>query len=75
MQEKFGQDAIAEEYIEGRELYVSLLGNHRLQVFPIREMIFQEVAPEEPEFATYKAKWDEGISEAMGDRECLRDSS
>ena len=36
IQEKYDNDVIAEEYIEGRELYVSVLGNHRLQVFPIR---------------------------------------
>ena len=64
--EKFEQDAIAEEYIEGRELYVSLLGNHRLQVFPIRELIFQQVPPEEPKFATYKAKWDEEYRKRWG---------
>src|SRR6266849_2022384 len=34
--EKYDHDVIAEEYIEGRELYVSILGNHRLDVFPIR---------------------------------------
>ena len=56
--EKYDNDVIAEEYIEGRELYVSLLGNHRLQVFPIRELIFREVPPDEPKIATYKAKWD-----------------
>jgi len=43
--EKFRQDAIVEEYIHGRELYVSVLGNDRLQVFPIREMLFQEIPP------------------------------
>ena len=37
--EKYDNDVIAEEYIEGRELYVSILGNHRLQVFPIRELV------------------------------------
>jgi len=57
--EKFGQDVIAEEYIEGRELYVSVLGNHRLEVFPLRELVFKQVPPDEPKIATYKAKWDE----------------
>jgi len=57
--EKFDNDAIAEEYIEGRELYVSLLGNQRLQAFPIRELVFKEVPPDEPKIATYRAKWDE----------------
>ena len=57
--EKHDADVIAEEYIVGRELYVSLMGNLRLSVFPIREMVFREVPPNEPKIATYKAKWDE----------------
>jgi D-alanine-D-alanine ligase len=64
--EKFDNDVIAEEYIEGRELYVSLLGNHRLQVFPIRELVFKEVPPDEPKLATYKAKWDEDYRKRWG---------
>ncbi|PYJ14979.1 MAG: hypothetical protein DME94_07730, partial [Verrucomicrobia bacterium] len=40
--EKYNSDAIAEEYIEGRELYVSIMGNVRLTVFPIRELVFRE---------------------------------
>jgi D-alanine-D-alanine ligase len=64
--EKFDSDAIAEEYIEGRELYVSTLGNHRLQVFPIRELVFKEVPPDEPKIATYRAKWDEEYRKRWG---------
>jgi len=64
--EKFNQEAIAEEYIEGRELYVSLLGNHRLQVLPIREIVFKEVPTDEPKFASYKAKWDEEYRKRWG---------
>jgi len=64
--EKFDSDVIAEEYIAGRELYVSLLGNHRLQVFPIRELVFREVPPDEPKIATYKAKWDEEYRKRWG---------
>jgi D-alanine-D-alanine ligase len=59
-------DVIAEEYIEGRELYVSLIGNHRLQVFPIRELVFREVPPDEPKIATYRAKWDDAYRERWG---------
>jgi D-alanine-D-alanine ligase len=62
----YGNDAIAEEYIAGRELYVSILGNHRLDVFPIRELIFKEVPPDEPKIATYKAKWDEEYRKRWG---------
>src|SRR6185369_17580122 len=64
--EKHGHDVIAEEYIEGRELYVSILGNHRLQVFPIRELVFKEVPPDEPKIATYRAKWDEEYRKRWG---------
>lgn len=64
--EKYNNDVIAEEYIEGRELYVSILGNHRLQVFPIRELVFKEVPPDEPKIATYKAKWDEEYRKRWG---------
>ena len=64
--EKYDNDVIAEEYIEGRELYVGVLGNRRLQVFPIRELVFKEVPPDEPKIATYKAKWDEEYRKRWG---------
>ena len=64
--EKHDSDAIAEEYIEGRELYVSLMGNLRLSIFPIRELIFREVPPNEPKMATYRAKWDEEYRKRWG---------
>ena len=64
--EKYDNDVIAEEYIEGRELYVSVLGNHRLRVFPVRELVFKEVPPDEPKIATYKSKWDEDYRKRWG---------
>jgi len=64
--EKHDNDVIAEEYIAGREFYVSLLGNHRLDVFPIRELLFKEVPPDEPKIATYRAKWDEEYRKRWG---------
>lgn len=64
--QSLSNDVIAEEYIEGRELYVSIIGNHRLQVFPIRELVFREVPPDEPKIATYRAKWDEAYRERWG---------
>ncbi len=64
--EKLDSDVIAEEYIEGRELYVSLMGNVRLTVFPIRELIFRDVPPNEPKVATFKAKWDEEYRKRWG---------
>jgi D-alanine-D-alanine ligase len=64
--EKYANDVIAEEYIEGRELYVSVMGNLRLSVFPIRELVFREVPPDEPKIATYHAKWHEDYREKWG---------
>jgi D-alanine-D-alanine ligase len=64
--DKYKSDAIAEEYIDGRELYVSIMGNTRLIVFPIRELVFKEVPPNEPRIATYKAKWDEKYRKRWG---------
>ena len=64
--ESHDADVIAEEYIEGRELYVSLMGNLRPRVFPIRELIFREVPPNEPRIATYRAKWDEEYRKRWG---------
>ena len=64
--EKHDNDVIAEEYIDGRELYVSIMGNRRLEVLPIRELVFREVPPDEPKIATYKAKWDEDYRRRWG---------
>ncbi len=64
--EKHDADVIAEEYIEGREFYVSVMGNLKLAVFPMRELVFGEVPPNEPKIATYKAKWDEEYRKRWG---------
>jgi len=64
--DSFDCDVIAEEYIAGRELYVSILGNQRLSVFPIRELVFEEVPPDEPRIATHRAKWDAAYRKRWG---------
>ncbi len=66
LHEKHESDVIAEEYIEGRELYVSLIGNQRLTVFPIRELVFRDVPPNEPRIATFKTKWDDEYRKRWG---------
>jgi len=55
--EKINTDAIAEEYIEGRELYVSVIGNQRLQTFPIWELVFDNLPEGAPRIATAKVKF------------------
>ena len=64
--EKFDMPALAEEYIDGRELYASVLGSKRLEMFPFREMKFAEVPEEGPKLATYKAKWDKKYRKKWG---------
>ena len=59
-------DVIAEQYIDGREFYVTLLGNQRLEVFPIRELVFDKVPEGQPKVATYKVKWDDDYRERWG---------
>jgi D-alanine-D-alanine ligase len=68
--ERFGQGAIAEEFVDGREVYVSIIGNDdRLEILPITEMTFDKnrTRPEE-RIATQNAKWDESYRERKGIR-------
>ena len=64
--EKFHCDALIEEYIEGRELYLSVMGSRKLTVFPPREIFFDQVPADEPKFATYKAKWNDAYRKKWG---------
>ncbi|PYT25673.1 MAG: hypothetical protein DMG57_24405 [Acidobacteria bacterium] len=64
--QKFGCDALIEEYIEGRELYISVIGNHRLRVFPPREIFFSQVPEDIPKFATFHAKWNRAYRKKWG---------
>jgi D-alanine-D-alanine ligase len=49
--------AIVEEFIDGRELYVGVLGNDRLQVFPVWEMSFSKMTDNNWRIATERVKW------------------
>jgi len=43
--EKFSQPVLAEQYIDGREINVGLLGNDPPEAFPPAEIIFDETGP------------------------------
>jgi len=64
--ETMKSNAIAEEYIEGRELYVSVIGNKRVKVLPPTEIKFGTLSEDEPRIATYKAKWDNEYRKKWG---------
>jgi D-alanine-D-alanine ligase len=55
--ESIGTDAILERYIEGRELYVGIIGNQRLTVFPVWELHFTKRGDEVHRIATERVKW------------------
>lgn len=65
MHEKIGSDALVEEYIPGRELYVGVLGNHRLLTLPVWELDFGTM-PDDARIATRKVKWDRKYQEKVG---------
>lgn len=62
--EHLGTDAIAEAYIEGRELYVGVLGNVRPETFPVWEMYFPGTASWP--IATRRVKWNANYREKHG---------
>jgi D-alanine-D-alanine ligase len=59
-------EAIAEEYIEGRELTVSVMGNQRLETGPVWELSFDNLPAGSRPIATRKVKWDHAYQERIG---------
>ena len=66
--EQTNSDALVEEYIEGRELYVGVLGNDRLRTFPVWEMDFGTLPDVMAGIATRKVKWDRRYQKKHGIR-------
>src|SRR5215471_5718210 len=64
--EQVGSDALVEEYIEGRELYVGVLGNDRLTRLPVWEMVFGSMPDSLAAIATRKVKWDKRYQQKYG---------
>lgn len=55
---EYGAPVLVEEFIEGRELHIAILGNDPPVVLPPLEYDFSELPPDEPKIITYAAKWD-----------------
>ena len=68
-----GDAALAEEYIEGREFYVGVLGNREPAVFPPIEMDFSGLPDGSPHVLDSKAKWSENSVEFKGTRSIIPD--
>ncbi len=58
--------AIAEQYIEGRELYVGVMGNLRLRTLPAWELRFDKVPEDAPRIASRKVKFDVAYQKKWG---------
>jgi D-alanine-D-alanine ligase len=64
--EALGTSAIAEQFIDGREIYVGVMGNKRLQTLPPWELIFENAPPEMTVVATEQAKWNLAYQKRWG---------
>jgi len=64
--ERYETDAIVEEFIPGREIYVAVLGNHRLDVLPPRELVIRNSDDGEFMIATEKVKHDARYQKERG---------
>jgi len=58
LHEKMSTPVMAEEFINGRELYIPVIGNKRLTVLPVLELEFGTMPEKIPRIATSKVKWD-----------------
>ncbi|MCB0329546.1 MAG: hypothetical protein KDD70_07780 [Bdellovibrionales bacterium] len=64
--DSIGTDALIEEYVDGRELYVSVIGNDRLTVFPTWELKLGGLPEGTPKIATEKVKFDAEYQKKYG---------
>ena len=63
-----GTGALVERYVEGRELYVGVMGNHRLQVFPVWELDMSRLPEDASKIATARVKWSRVYQQKYGVR-------
>lgn len=64
--ERLKTDALVEQYVEGRELYVGVLGNARLTVLPVWELSFGAMQDAKTPIATARVKHDIEYQERWG---------
>ena len=64
--EQIQTDALVEEYIEGREFYVGVMGNRRLDILPVWELLMMKLPKGQPNIATDLVKWDFDHQKELG---------
>ncbi len=60
------QPALVERYVDGREMYVSLLGNAPPEALPMHEIDFSHMPTGLPRIVSYSGKWDTSSAEYAG---------
>jgi D-alanine-D-alanine ligase len=63
---KLEQDALIEEFIEGKEFYVGVIGHKQLKTLPIWELKYENVDHPEKEIYSERAKWNEKYRKKKG---------
>jgi D-alanine-D-alanine ligase len=66
MHAKVGTSLILEQYVDGRELYVGIMGNTRLQVLPVWELEMRRLRADAPRIATRQVKWNLQLQKRRG---------
>jgi D-alanine-D-alanine ligase len=61
----FGQSALVESYIDGREIYVPLLGNAPRRALPLTEIHYGKAFEGRPRILSYRAKWEPQSAECL----------
>jgi len=64
--ESIGSDALIEEYIDGREFYLGMMGNQRVETLPLWELWFTKLPEGSSNIATSKVKWDNDYQKKIG---------
>ncbi len=67
VRERFSQPVLVERYIEGRELYVSLICREP-EALPMHEIDFSTLPADRPRIVSYLGKWDPSSVEYRGTR-------
>jgi D-alanine-D-alanine ligase len=77
LMDEYKEGVIAERYIEGREINVTLFGNRdRVEVLPLHEIDFAAMPADRPRIVSYAAKWDESHVDYVGTKPVpLRDAT
>jgi D-alanine-D-alanine ligase len=64
LQAEYQSPVLVEEFIDGREFYVGVLGNANPEALPVIELDFSKFPPDRPRIASWESKWgDEGEEE------------